>query len=60
MTRVEYYFYETTNIEAMIATDTLHRLGEKGWILCAVETLKTTRRYTFARVKENGERRAKD
>lgn len=50
MTKVEYYFYETFNVDAMIPTDTLHSLGESGWILCAVEVMDKSRRYTFANV----------
>lgn len=53
MVHVEYYFYETYNVEGLISTERLHSLGAKGWILCAVETLDLTRRYTFARVKED-------
>lgn len=53
MQQLEYYFYETYNIESLISTDLLHTLGAEGWTLRAVETLDRIRRYTFTRIKED-------
>jgi len=49
---IEYYFFETYNLEGLISTELLHSLGAEGWTLRTVETISRTRRYTFTRVKK--------